>query len=102
MGIENEMFLRLLTRAPRTSIASWVIAGSPRAAQSKNPRASQTTHLNANDGQNEVTDLIDGGRTLIKNARRASCEFILIHTSLQRGVRGSSLLKQPFQRYLLT
>src|ERR1051325_6680798 len=25
MGIENEMFLRLLTRAPRTSIASWVI-----------------------------------------------------------------------------
>src|ERR1044071_9611585 len=25
MGIENEMFLRLLTRAPSTSIASWVM-----------------------------------------------------------------------------
>src|SRR5258708_7176599 len=28
IGIENEMFLRLLTRAPRTSIASWVMIGA--------------------------------------------------------------------------
>ena len=64
---------------------------SPQAAQSKNPRASQTTHLSANDEQNEVTDHDRQGNA-DREAWRASAIFILIHTSLQRGVHGSTIL----------
>src|SRR2546423_3825312 len=45
IGIENEMFLRLLTRAPRTSIASWVMLITIRATQTRKSRVSQTTHV---------------------------------------------------------
>src|SRR6266404_1526300 len=47
IGIENEMFLRLLTRAPRTSIASWVMIGACKNTQRGIRRLSQTPHLNS-------------------------------------------------------
>src|SRR5882762_5072034 len=49
IGIENEMFLRLLTRAPRTSIASWVMIRACETIQRGIPRLSQTPHLNSKD-----------------------------------------------------
>src|SRR3979411_1312840 len=49
IGIENEMFLRLLTRAPRTSIASWVMIGACETIQKGIRRLSQTPHLNSKD-----------------------------------------------------
>src|SRR5260221_14567570 len=53
IGIENEMFLRLLTRAPRTSIASWVMIGACKTRQRGIRWLSQTPHLNSKDGQSE-------------------------------------------------
>src|SRR5205085_12069761 len=49
IGIENEMFLRLLTRAPRTSIASWVMAykTEPLASTVKNPAAAANHYDNS-------------------------------------------------------
>src|SRR5439155_27100020 len=54
IGIENEMFLRLLTRAPRTSMASWVMAGSTKEPIVKNLRPLATDHLSAKHRQCEV------------------------------------------------
>src|SRR6266404_2123879 len=44
IGIENEMFLRLLTRAPRTSIASWVMIGACKTRQ-RGIRGSHKPHI---------------------------------------------------------
>src|SRR6185436_11739121 len=53
IGIENEMFLRLLTRAPRTSIASWVMIGACKAAQRGIRRSRKPHILTRKPGQSE-------------------------------------------------
>src|SRR5882724_286189 len=53
IGIENEMFLRLLTRAPRTSMASWVMI-SPCETTQGGIRGSRKPHiLTLKPGQSE-------------------------------------------------
>src|SRR5258706_7388291 len=59
IGIENEMCLRLLTRAPRTSIASWVMIGACKAAQRGIRRSRKPHILTRKPGQSE------GGETHI-------------------------------------
>src|SRR5438128_12384674 len=49
MGIENEMFLRLLTRAPRTSMAFSVMVNLCRRSQTGIQALSQTSYDSANE-----------------------------------------------------